>query len=207
MGGFWSSVASIIPGVKDTQQHRRNKREAQKDRDFQERMSSSAYQRGAKDMEDAGLNPALMYGGGASSASTPGGSKADIDKGTGGVVSSALQAKQVLADIERVKQQTRQQKALSDREEATNFAYGLTRDAQGRLVVPHNTAMPNLMDQIQAQVGSSVEQWRAAQYSNVGLRNIASVQGSMAGGPLTSAQQLMSALMGRQLVTRAARGR
>ena len=47
--------------------------EAQKNRDFQERMSNTAYTRAVADMQRAGLNPALMFGNG-NMLSTPSGS-------------------------------------------------------------------------------------------------------------------------------------
>jgi hypothetical protein len=50
--------------------------EAQKNRDYQEMMSNSAYQRAVADMKAAGLNPAMLYSHGGSGASTPSGSSA-----------------------------------------------------------------------------------------------------------------------------------
>jgi hypothetical protein len=57
--------------------NREAKREAQRDRDWQERMSNTAYQRSAKDLEKAGLNRILALG---SPASTPGGAQAPAPK-------------------------------------------------------------------------------------------------------------------------------
>lgn len=47
--------------------------EALLQRDWQEKMSNTAYQRAMKDMRAAGLNPVLMFSKGFSSASTPSG--------------------------------------------------------------------------------------------------------------------------------------
>lgn len=64
-----------------------NSAEALKDREFQERMSSTAYQRAVEDMKKAGINPILAYANGG--ASTPGGSGATITGASMGMPSAS----------------------------------------------------------------------------------------------------------------------
>lgn len=59
-----------------TAQQQFNAEQAALNREWQERMSNTAYQRGTADMVAAGLNPAMMYGGSSASASTPSGGAA-----------------------------------------------------------------------------------------------------------------------------------
>lgn len=76
VGKWWNKVSGASAMAEF------NAAEAQKDRDWQEHMSNTAYQRQIEDMHAAGINPAMVGGG--SGASTPSGAAAAGEQGHGG---------------------------------------------------------------------------------------------------------------------------
>ena len=104
--GLISGGASIAADLYGSNQQREfNAQQAQIDRDWQERMSSTAYQRAVKDMEAAGLNRILALG---NPASTPSGAQASMtlpQYGSG--ISTAVSASSAKQQISESK--TRQQ--------------------------------------------------------------------------------------------------
>lgn len=101
-------LSAAAAGVGGVFQNASNAREGRANRQFQERMSNTAYQRARKDMEAAGLNPYAMYGG-THPASTPGGAQAHHEN----VGSTALAAKETAARIELLKAQADKEGALA----------------------------------------------------------------------------------------------
>lgn len=77
--GFWAAAAPfagpVLSAFGQAQANKSNKQLAREQMAFQERMSSTAYQRAAKDLQAAGLNRILALG---SPASSPGGQTASM---------------------------------------------------------------------------------------------------------------------------------
>lgn len=117
-----------------------NAQESQKNRDWQQEMSSSAYQRSMADMRAAGLNPILAAGNGG--ASTPGGSAGSISPTSASLgnpgaamqagVSSAGQAGALAMQLKQVHELTKKDQSQTslnaETEKATKANEALTQE-------------------------------------------------------------------------------
>ena len=143
-GGLSSLVGGFLSQDKTDERQEKaqafNAAEAALNRDFQERMSSTAYQRGMADMKKAGLNPILAYQKGG--ASSPSGATASTtytpaDNIIGGAASSALQARRLHSELENMEatnENLKQTNANLKAEYGQRMADIVLKDQQARSV-------------------------------------------------------------------------
>jgi len=104
-----SAYANYAGGERANKSNRDIAREQMK---FQERMSSTAYQRAMADMEKAGLNPILAYSQGG--ASSPGGASATMQNTIGPAANSARDAARGFAEIRNLHEQNNVLRSQAD---------------------------------------------------------------------------------------------
>lgn len=109
IGGIGGAIASLF-GQKSA--NRQNLKIAREQMAFQERMSSTAYQRAMADMREGGLNPILAAGRGG--ASTPGGASAKMENEISPAVNSAIGLITAIKQAQLMNAETKKANAEAD---------------------------------------------------------------------------------------------
>ena len=109
-----------------------NIQQAQVNRDWQERMSNTAYQRAMADMKKAGLNPILAYAQGG--ASTPSGSQATVEAKTNAPIAKmALEAYTGISQAQTAAKQAQIGEVNSQNDTILKGAQARSEDARAEL--------------------------------------------------------------------------
>lgn len=208
IGAAIAGGASLLGGLlgnkgrRDESQKSRefNAAEAQKNRDFQASQTSTAWQRGVKDMEAAGLNPALAYGSGPAASgggSLGSGTAAQQQDVISPAVSSAMAASKLKEEMALLKQQkaTAEAQERKTADEATylrarNMAEGITYRPSGELGLNNEGSMAQ---SIRNRVQMENVEIRMRQLGLPGLRNAARVEESRIGLPTAYLRQAIGA--------------
>lgn len=118
LAGLVDFGMNMIPGVASAmgaaEQRRWEAKQAQKQMDFQERMSDTQWQRGVADMKAAGINPMLSFsqGGASSPVGAMTGSGPNIAQSG---VSTAMDVARGRKELALLEEQKKTQKAVSDK--------------------------------------------------------------------------------------------
>lgn len=105
-GGLGDVLGAGASYIGQSNANAANEAIANKQMEFQERMSSSAYQRATADMQAAGLNPMLAYSQGG--ASTPSGATARIEDALTPAVNTGFAGRKLRAEVDNMRETNKQ---------------------------------------------------------------------------------------------------
>ena len=206
VGAIGAGLLSLKGG---SDANKANRREAQRNRNFQERMRNTQWQAAVADMEAAGINPALAYSQGP--AASPGGSMASQSDVLSPAISSAMQFKQMQKSLKLMDEQISKTRAeasnariAEDLARATNRILGITRGPDGdSLRVDLEGANSNLRRQIEAGILLTQNQAHSAAAQAAQTTNLSRLSG-------VSAEALEALLplipIGSKVVAQSAKG-
>lgn len=176
------SVLDYVPGVGDARAQERaneaNIKQAELNREFQERMSSTAYQRAMADMGQAGLNPMLAYQQGGASA--PSGAQATVESASKtGLASKALEAYTGIntqlnenAKVQNQQAQTESAVALQSAQTASTVAQAENTKANTAKTIDSIKNQQTRRELERAQIPLAKVTEKAASMSHEGLKTI-----------------------------------
>lgn len=125
LGNIWNRYTGSGLTTAEQQTNQFNAEQAQEQRNWEERMRETSFQTQVADMQKAGINPALMYGGtGSSGASVPSGAAASgvtpSSGGIGDLLGSIMDMALLGAQIRNINADTREKSANAAGQEITN---------------------------------------------------------------------------------------